>query len=139
MKSIREIQDGITDDFLSMGDGFEQYAYLIELSCMLPGLPESKKTEEAAVEGCQSGVWLDMSVKDGAFYLEADSNTLIVRGVLYLLRQLFNGQRPCDVAEAKIDLFERTRIMDTFETERRKGLGFVVEKIKSFCRENAQA
>ena len=76
---------------------------------------------------------------DGAFYLEADSNTLIVRGVLYLLRQMFNGQRPGAVAEARIDLFERTQIMDTFETERRKGIGFVVEKIKSFCRENDQA
>ena len=139
MKSIREIQDGIISDFLAMGDSFEQYAYLIELSCMLPGLTESRKTEEAAVEGCQSGVWLDMDIRDGAFHLEADSNTLIVRGVLYLLRQMFNGQRPGDVAAAEVDFPGRTQIMDTFETERRKGLGFVVEKIKSFCRENAQA
>ena len=138
MKSIREIQDGIINDFLEMGDSFDQYAYLIELSCMLPPLPEEAKRDENLVAGCQSSVWLDMRIENGAFYFRSDSNTLIIKGVLYILEQLLCGQSPGDVAAAELDFLQKTAIMDTFESSRRKGLGFVIQSLKDFAQTHAQ-
>ena len=98
MTSIDEKQAKIAREFQELGDGFEQYAYLIELSVALPPLPEEKKTDDRLVKGCQSHVWLDLRTEDSAFAFDADSDTLILKGVLYLLREIFNGQQPEAVA-----------------------------------------
>ncbi|MGN1002477.1 MAG: SufE family protein [Oscillospiraceae bacterium] len=133
MSSIKEIQDGIVRDFLEIGDAFDQYAYLIELSCLQPPLPEELKTEERAVKGCQSSVWLDMRAEDGHLVLHSDSNTLIIKGVLYILEEILSGQPLGQVAEAEIDFLQRTAIMDTFESSRRKGLGYVIAAVRRFA------
>lgn len=131
MKTIDEIQKQIIDDFHEMGDSFEQYAYLIELSCTLPPMDDSQKTPERMVDGCQSHVWLDIRHEDGFFQFDADSDTLIVKGVLYLLEELFNGQNPEDVAKAEITFLRETAIMDTFESDRQKGIGYVLKTLQT--------
>lgn len=133
MSTIREIQDKIIHEFLEIGDGFDQYAYLIELSCLLPPLPEEKKTEDRLVKGCQSSVWLDLYAEGGLLRLHSDSNTLIIKGVLYILEEILSGQPLDQVAEAEIDFLRKTAIMDTFESSRRKGLGFVLRSIREFA------
>ncbi len=133
MNKIDEIQQELIQDFQTLGDGFEQYAYLIELSALLPPLPEDKKTDEAAVKGCQSHVWLDMKAEDGAFYVDADSDTFILKGILYLLRRMFQGQPLSDVANAKITLFTQTELMQTFENDRQKGIGYIIRTMQDFA------
>lgn len=137
MKSIAQAQEEIVREFQEMGDSFDQYAYLVELSCQLPALPEEKKTPERAVKGCQSSVWLDMKAENGVFTFAGDSNTLILKGILYLLEELLCGQSARDVAEAKLDFLQKTAILDTFESERRKGVGFVIRELQSFAAEHA--
>lgn len=139
MSSIREIQDEIIKDFVDMGDSFDQYSYLIELSCMLPPLPEELKTGENAVEGCQSSVWLDMHAEQGIFRFQSDSNTLIIKGILFILQEMLSGQPLSDVASAEIDFLQKTAIMDTFESDRRKGLGFVIRRLQSFAAQALEA
>ena len=134
---IDEIQDQIVSDFQEIGDGFDQYAYLIELSMQLPGLPEDKKTEDRLVKGCQSHVWLDMHVEDGKFFFDADSDTLILKGVLYLLREIFNGQQPEAVAAAEVRFFGQTEIMATFDADRQKGIGYIIRHIQEFAAEHS--
>lgn len=135
MKNINTIQKEFIQDFQTLGDGFEQYSYLVELSAMLPPLSEEKKTEERLVKGCQSHVWLDMYTEDGAFYFDADSDTFIIRGILYLLRRIFCGQPFAEVAEAEITLFTETELYATFENDRQKGIGYVIQSIKDYARE----
>lgn len=139
MKTINEIQDAIVADFQSIGDSFDQYSYLIELSCAHQGLDEAKKTEDNLVEGCQSSVWLDMRCENGLFYFSSDSNTLILKGVLYILEQMLCAQPLKDVAEADISFLQRTSILDTFESDRRKGIGFVIAKLKNYCKQHQEA
>ena len=128
--SIEEIQQKIISDFLEMGDSFDQYAYLIEISAAHEGLPDEEKTPERLVEGCQSHVWLKIDTEDGIFNFESDSDTLIVKGVLELLQQMFNGQ-PCDaVAAAEVTFLRDTEIMETFESDRQKGIGYVIKALK---------
>lgn len=135
MNQINEIQEKIVSDFLEMGDGFDQYAYLIELSVQLRGLPEEKKTDDRLVKGCQSHVWLDMCMEDGAFFFDGDSDTLILKGVLFLLQDIFGGQPLEEVAKAKIWFFDQTEIMATFDADRQKGIGFIIRTMQDFASE----
>ena len=135
MNQINEIQEKIVSDFLEMGDGFDQYAYLIELSVQLRGLPEEKKTDDRLVKGCQSHVWLDIRMEDGAFFFDGDSDTLILKGVLFLLQDIFGGQPLEEVAKAKIWFFDQTEIMATFDADRQKGIGFIIRAMQDFASE----
>lgn len=128
--SIEEKQERFIKDFNEIGDSFDQYAYLIELSCLLPPLSRELKTDENIVEGCQSTVWLDMHTDGGVFNFASDSNTLIIKGVLYILQEILNGQPVEAVAGSKLSFLQETAIMDTFESERRKGLGYVIAKLQ---------
>lgn len=130
MRSIQEIQEELIEEFREAGDGFDQYAYLIELSCLLPPMRAERKTPERAVQGCQSHVWLDAECRDGCFQFAADSDTLIIKGVLYLLQEVFCNQSPIDVAAAQVTFLKETAIMDTFEADRRKGIGFVIRQLQ---------
>ena len=137
MNPIDEKQAGLVREFQELGDGFEQYAYLIELSVALPPLDEEHKTDDRLVKGCQSHVWLDKRVKDGAFSFDGDSDTLILKGVLYLLREIFNGEPPDAVAAAKVRFLEQTEIMATFDADRQKGIGFIIRHIQRFAAEHS--
>ena len=137
MNYIDTLQEQIVRDFQEMGDGFEQYAYLIELSVNLPALPEEKKTEDRLVKGCQSHVWLDMRAEDGIFSFDADSDTLILKGVLYLLRDIFNGQPLSEVAGTRVWFFEQTEIMATFDADRQKGIGYIIRELQHFAEEQS--
>ena len=137
MNEIESIQRELIEEFQGLGDGFDQYAYLIELSALLPPLAPEKKTEDRVVKGCQSHVWLDMRADDGRFYLEAESDTFILKGVLYLLRRIFSGQPLAEVAAARLRIFEETEIMATFEADRQKGVGYVVKAMQSFAAAHA--
>jgi cysteine desulfuration protein SufE len=131
MSEIDRIQNEIVQDFREMGDGFEQYAYLIELSVTLPPLPAEKKTEDRVVKGCQSHVWLDTWIdENGRFYFAGDSDTLILKGVLVLLRRVFCGQPAQEVAGAQLWFFGQTEIMATFDADRQKGIGFIIQSLQ---------
>ncbi len=131
MQTIQEIQSEIIRDFNEIGDGFDQYSYLATLSFQLPSLPEEKKTKERLVEGCQSRVWLDMERRDGRFYLAADSDTMIIRGILKLLTDLLSGQPLTDVAQAEITFLKETAIMESFALSRQKGIGYIIGAIRA--------
>jgi len=130
VKNIEEKQLSIVDDFMMMGDGFSKYSYLVELSGLLPPMDKTKKTEDNLVRGCQSRVWLAAGVENGRFYFEADSDTFIIKGVLYLLREVLWGQPAKDVAEAKLDFLGKADITATFNADRQKGIGYVVKTLR---------
>lgn len=131
MSRITEKQDKLLRDFRQLEDSFEQYAYLIELSCLLPAMDPGKKTDEKLVKGCQSSVWLDIWQKDERFFFSGDSDTLILKGILYLLTELFCGEPPSDVAGADVTLFRQSEITGSFEDSRRKGIGYILETLQS--------
>ena len=136
-RSIEERQDDIVADFLSIDDPLSQYEYLLEFAAALPALDEAQKTDENLVEGCQAQVWLVLEDRGGRLGLQADSDTLIVRGVLQLLVQVVDGQPLEDVAQATIDFPARADLMATFNDARRKGVGSIIATIKAFAAAHA--
>ncbi|MCD8099667.1 MAG: SufE family protein [Oscillospiraceae bacterium] len=138
MSSINTLQKTIADDFAQMGDAFGQYAYLIEMSAALPEYPQEYRTEEHLVKGCQSKVWLHTyHTADGLFAFDADSDTLIIKGVLFILQTIFNGKPPQEVASAKVWIFEQTDIMVTFNSDRQKGIGYIIRRLQELAKNAA--
>lgn len=131
--SIDEIQQQIIDEFASIGDPLSQYEYLLEFSAELPELPASDKTDDNLVKGCQSRAWLILGKRNGAISIKADSETLIIRGVLFLLIEALDGQPLAEVARADIRFLEDANLLDTFTASRRDGIHKVVESIASFA------
>lgn len=131
MSAIERIQTQIIQEFNAIGDSFDQYSYLIELACQLPALPDSEKTEEHLIKGCHSLVYLLIHVEDGRLYVRADSNTLILKGVLFLLIQMFSGQPVGEIAKARVRFLSETALMETFESDRQKGIGYIIQKIQT--------
>ena len=127
---IETIQQQIIQEFTEIGDRFDQYAYLIELACLHEPMPEEAKTEGNLVKGCQSHVWLDIRVENGILSFSSDSDTLILRGILYLLAKMFNNKPCMEIADTEVTFLSETEIMDTFESDRQKGIGYVIRTIQ---------
>ncbi|MCD8389863.1 MAG: SufE family protein [Oscillospiraceae bacterium] len=131
MKSIQEIENHILEDFKDFTDPFDQYAYLVEIACLLPAMPEDERTDDRLISGCQSKVWVKAWAENGVFRLKADSNTLIMRGILYLVWQLLDGQPVQTVAETDVTLFQTLSVINTLESARQKGIGYILAYIKN--------
>lgn len=130
MESIEAMQEHLYEELMSLGDGFEQYEYLIQLSVSLPAMDKEEKKDERLVKGCQSKVWLNIHTEDNIFRFEADSDTLILKGILSMLQIIYNGQRCEEVASSNIWLFAKTSLMASFNSDRQKGIGYIIKKLQ---------
>ena len=117
----------------AMGDCFDQYSFLLLKAGQLSPMPDEHKTDDRLVAGCQSKVWLKLTVIEGCFYMEADSDTLILRGVLAVLSDLLNGAPAADVAALPITLLQETELSATFTSTRSSGLSGILETIRAAC------
>lgn len=138
VKAPDEIQQEFIDGFVAAGDTFEQFDYLLQLSAQLEELPEERKVKEVLVEGCQSQVWLYPSWEGVApgegFALEGDSDTLMVRGVIYLFQQMFSGQDARAIIECPVRFVEETELVYIFDAKRQAGVSAIASTIKDFAR-----
>ena len=132
---VAVVQEQLIADFTELGDSFNQYAYLLELSMQLEAMDESLKTEERLVEGCQSRVWLKLGFSEGKIEITADSDTLIIRGVLAILLALWDDRMPKEIVVTNLCLFEKTAITETFLSQRVAGIGQVIKTIREFARQ----
>lgn len=131
MNAVEQALDDLKAEFEEFEDGFERYSYLIELASLLPPYPDGKRTKERLIQGCQSNVWLDITPRNGRFYFEADSDTLIIKGVLAILRELLWGQPIEDAVSAKLDLFSALGLTESFSSVRQKGIGYVIGMLQN--------
>jgi cysteine desulfuration protein SufE len=133
MASIPQIQAEIIENFSFLPQWEERYAYLIELGQKLPPLPDELKTEDIIVRGCQSTVWLHRECRDGKVFLQADSDSLIVKGLAALLMQVFSGQDAEAITQAELIFFEETGLNSHLSSQRSNGLLAMVEEIRKFA------
>ena len=132
----------LISNFELLGDWEERYGYLIDLGKKLPGLPESEKTEDNRVHGCQAMVWLVMEPdpeRVGALCIRADSDAFIVRGLIAVLQLIFNSRTPGEIlkADAKSTL-SQLGLDKHLSPTRKNGLFAMVERIRTLARTNAQ-
>ena len=133
--TINEIQDEIIEEFSELTDWMDRYAYIIDLGNTLPPIPESDKTPQNLIEGCQSRVWIAASRNDdGTIHFVADSDAMIVKGIVSLLLKVLNDHTPDEIADADLYFIDRIGLSTHLSPTRSNGLVAMVKQIRNYAR-----
>ncbi len=132
---IAEEQERIVEDFALFEDPREKLEYLIELGKELPALEERHRTEANKVRGCQSQVWLvaEYDRDSGRLHLRADSDAIIVRGLIALLLRLYSGRSPAEILAKPPEVFERIGLGRLLTPGRQNGLYSMIGRIRELA------
>lgn len=130
---INRIQDEIIKDFEDFVDWMDRYNYLIELGNNLAPLDEKYKNDDYLIRGCQSKVWLKADYKNGKLIFTADSDALIVKGIVALLIKVLSNQSVKDVMNADLYFIEKIGLKENLSPTRSNGLVAMIKKIKMYA------
>lgn len=131
--SLNKIQDEIIEEFSLFEDWLDRYDYLIELGNKLPDIDPAYKTDEYLINGCQSKVWLNADYKDGKVWFQADSDALIVRGIVALLVKVLNGQPAKEILDSDLRFIDEIGLKQNLSPTRSNGLLAMVKKMKTYA------
>jgi cysteine desulfuration protein SufE len=132
-KTIKEREEEITDEFSLFDSWEEKYEYIIDLGKKLEPLEEKYKIGENIIKGCQSTVWLTSEFKDGKVFFKADSDAVIVKGLVSMLIKVLSGHEPDKILEAKLDFIGEIGMMTHLAQTRSNGLLSMVKQIKNYA------
>jgi cysteine desulfuration protein SufE len=129
--AVEDEKQRIVDEFAVLGDWVARYEYLVELGNALPPLEDALKTEANRVQGCQSRVWFVAEERDGLIRFAADSDAVLVKGLIALLLRLYSGRTAEDILATSPAFFERIELGSHLTGSRANGLAAMVKRIQS--------
>jgi cysteine desulfuration protein SufE len=132
-KTIEEIEQEIIEEFSLFDNWDDKYEYIIDLGKKLPQLDEQHKKDENKVRGCQSTVWLAADYKEGRIYYKADSDAMIVKGLISMLIRVLSGQTADDIVNAKLDFIKEIGMISHLAQTRSNGLLAMVKQMKNYA------
>lgn len=132
-KTSEEIQKEIVEDFSLFEDWTGRYEYIIDLGKSNPGLPESSKTEENLIRGCQSQVWITARMENGLLHFEGDSDAMIVKGLLTLLLRVFSGHTPEEISRTQSWFIDEIGMTGHLAQTRSNGLFAMIRQMKYYA------
>ena len=135
---IRRRQDEIIEEFTELDDWMDRYQMLIDMGSDQPALPEKYKTEQNLIDGCQSRVWLQADLVDGRVHFQAESDALIVKGIVTLLLRVLNDQTPEDILSADLYFIEQIGLREHLSPTRSNGLLAMLKQMKMYALAFAQ-
>lgn len=133
MASIQDIQNEIIEEFDFFDEWDDKYGFIIDMGKNLTGLDEEFKTEENIIKGCQSQVWLHAFLKDDKIVFEAESDAIIVKGIVAMLLRVFSNQTPDDIVNADIFFMEKIGMAKHLSPTRANGLVAMIKQIKLYA------
>ena len=133
MMSINEIQDQIIEEFSELDDWMDKYQLLIDLGSEQEPLPEEYKTDSNLIEGCQSRVWLQADEVDGRLVFQAESDALIVKGIVNLLVQVLSGHTAEEIVDADLYFIEEIGLKEHLSPTRSNGLVAMVKQMRLYA------
>ena len=131
--SINEIQDEIIEEFAGFDDWMDKYQLLIDLGNEQAPLDERYKTEQNLIDGCQSRVWLQADYADGIITFAAESDALIVKGIVALLIRVLSGHTPKEILDADLYFIEQIGLKDHLSPTRSNGLLAMVKQMRMYA------
>ncbi|MCK9310921.1 MAG: SufE family protein [Bacteroidales bacterium] len=131
--TINEIQDEIIEEFEVFDDWMDKYQLLIDIGNSLEPLDEQYKTPQLQIEGCQSRVWVHAALVDGKVVLQAESDTVIVKGIVMLLLRVLSGRTPQQILDTDLYFIERIGLKDHLSPTRSNGLVSMVKQIRNYA------
>lgn len=132
--TINEIQDEIIEEFEGIDDWMDRYAYIIDLGNSLEPLPESDKTPQNLIEGCQSRVWITGDRDpEGRINFRADSDAMIVKGIVALLLRVLNGHTPREILDSDLYFINAIGLSEHLSPTRSNGLVAMVKQMRNYA------
>lgn len=133
MATINEIQDSIIEEFSDFEDWLDRYQLLIDLGNEQEPLPEEYKTDNNLIEGCQSRVWLQADLVDGKVEYRAESDALIVKGIVSLLIKVYSGHTPDEILESEPYFVEAIGLKEHLSPTRSNGLVAMIKQMRLYA------
>jgi cysteine desulfuration protein SufE len=137
LSSLQEAQSEIVQEFSLFDDWQDKYAHLIEIGRAMPRMNPVLKTDDRKVKGCQSQVWLASSLKDGRLVFEAESDALIVQGLIALLLRVYSNRTPSEIAGASTAFLGQIGLDRHLSQNRANGLNSMIREIHRHARETS--
>ena len=131
--TINEIQDEIIDEFAGFEDWMDKYQLLIDLGNEQQPLDEKYKTEQNLIDGCQSRVWLQADYEEGMVRFTAESDALIVKGIVALLIRVLSGHTPQEILDADLYFIEQIGLKEHLSPTRSNGLLAMVKQMRMYA------
>ncbi|HXB28879.1 MAG TPA: SufE family protein [Puia sp.] len=131
--SIAETEKEIIEEFALFDSWDDKYEYIIDLGKTLPVLDAKYKTDENRVRGCQSSVWLVAEYKDGKLFYQADSDAMIVKGLISMLIRVLSGRSADEIIEARLDFIREIGMTTHLAQTRSNGLLSMVKQMKHYA------
>ena len=134
MATINDLQDEVVEEFQDFTDWMDKYQMLIDLGNELEVLDDKYKTEQNLIDGCQSRVWVQCDMTDdGRLVFTADSDALIVKGIIALLIRVISGHTPKEILDADLYFIDRIGLREHLSPTRSNGLLAMVKQIKAYA------
>ena len=133
MATINEIQDSIIEEFSDFEDWLDRYQLLIDLGNEQEPLPEEYKTDNNLIEGCQSRVWLQADYVDGKVHFSAESDALIVKGIVSLLTKVYSGHTPDEILDNEPYFVEAIGLREHLSPTRSNGLVSMIKQMRMYA------
>ncbi len=133
VKSINETQDEIIEEFLDFDDWMDRYQLLIDLGSEQEPLEDKYKTEQNLIDGCQSRVWLQADLVDGRIHFQAESDALIVKGIVTLLVRVLSDHTPREILDADLYFIEKIGLREHLSPTRSNGLLAMLRQMKMYA------
>lgn len=131
--TINEKQDDIIAEMSELDDWMDRYAYIIDLGNALPPIDEQYKTPQHLIEGCQSRVWLNADLKDGKVIFTADSDALIVKGIISMLIKVLSEHTPREIVDADLKFIDEIGLSEHLSPTRSNGLLAMVKQMRLYA------
>ncbi len=131
--TIDEAQDEVIEEFEGLDDWMDRYQLLIDMGEEQPPLPAADKTEQNLIDGCQSRVWLVCEESGGRLTFRAESDALIVRGIVALLIRILSGHTPQEIIDAQLYFIDRIGLREHLSPTRSNGLLAMVKQIRMYA------
>ena len=133
MQTINEIQDEVIEEFEGFDDWMDKYQMLIDLGNDLEPLEEQYKTEQNLIDGCQSRVWIQCDYVNGELVFKAESDALIVKGIIALLIRVLSHHSPHEILDSDLYFIDRIGLKDHLSPTRSNGLLAMVKQIRAYA------
>jgi cysteine desulfuration protein SufE len=132
-KTIQEVEKEIVEEFSLFDSWDDKYEYIIDLGKKLPVLEDKHKLDENKVRGCQSTVWLVADYKDGKIYFKADSDAIIVKGLISMLIRVLSGHTPDEIIQSSLGFIQQIGMTTHLAQTRSNGLLAMVKQMKNYA------
>ena len=133
MKTLKERQDELVEEFSMFDEWLDKYEYLIDLGKNLEPFPEELKTDDRLIKGCQSRVWLDATDDGGIIDFRADSDAIITRGIISMLVSVYSGRTAAEIAGDDFSFIDRLGLKENLSPTRANGLVSMMDTIRSIA------